>query len=267
MLITIVRNKISLAFSAFLAYAALTCAQGIPSQAGVGITEHLNEFLPEEITVINEAGQAVQLTSIIDKPTVISLVYFRCPGICSPLMSGLADVIDQTDMQIGEEYQAFTISFDPREDTKLAVSKKSNYINTMQDTTVADGWLFFTADSQNVSVLTSALGFDYKRQGNDFLHAAALMVVSPNGKITRYLNGTYFLPFEFKMALIEAADGKVGPTINKVLQLCFSYDPAGQQYVLNITRVAGSLIILLGVIFFLILVMRPAIRKKDKSVK
>jgi len=108
------------------------------------------------------------------------------------------------------------------------------------------------------------VGFKYKPAGNDFVHAAALIVISPDRKITRYLNGTYFQPFEFKMALIEASKGQAGPTINRVLQYCYSYDPQGKQYVLSITRVMGIMISLIAVAIFLWLSLRPLFRKKQQ---
>ncbi|MFW5710104.1 MAG: SCO family protein, partial [Bacteroidota bacterium] len=165
----------------------------------------------------------------------------------------------------GEDYQVLTISFDPTESSDLAARKKRNYMNLIENKDIAEGWHFYTSDSANIARLTEATGFRYKRTGNDFLHAGALILVSPDGKITRYLNGTYFLPFEFKMAIVEATQGKTGPTINKVLQYCYTYDPAGQQYVLNITKVSGSIIIFIGLLFFLVLALKPVFRKKESK--
>ena len=229
----------------------------------VGIVEKLNEQVPKDIMLLDENFDTVYLGNIIDKPTVISFVYFRCPGICTPLMDGLANVIEKTSLVPGEDYQVLTISFDPTESSDLAAKKKTNYMNLIENKNVSQGWHFFTSDSANITRLTEATGFRYKRTGNDFLHAGALILLSPEGKITRYLNGTYFLPFEFKMAIVEASEGKAGPTINKVLQYCYSYDPAGQQYVLNITKISGSLIVFMGLVFFLVLALRPVFRKKE----
>jgi len=232
----------------------------------IGIDEQLNDTIPRGIELTNDEGEEVILNDLIDKPTVISFVYYRCPGLCSPLMDGIAEVIDRADMKIGEDYQVFTISFDPSEYTELAAQKKINYLTSMERKEAArEGWRFFTADSGNIARLTDAMGFRYKRTGKDFLHSASLMVVSPNGKITRYLNGTYFLPFEFKMAIIEASKGQSGPTINKILQYCYSYDPAGQQYVLNITKVAGGIIMLIALVLFLVLALKPIFRRKKVS--
>ena len=127
------------------------------------------------------------------------------------------------------------------------------------------GWIFLTGDSSNIARITDATGFGFKRTGNDFIHTAALIAVSPEGRITRYLNGTEFLPFEFKMSLVEASKGQIGPSINKVLQYCFTFDPQGKQYVLNITRVSGILIIFIVVSLFLWLTLKPLLRKKLRA--
>ncbi len=236
----------------------------VENELEIGIVEHLDDFIPEDANIITENGDTVNLMEIVDKPTVISFVYYRCPGICSPLMDGIAEVIDKTNMEINKDYQVFTISFDPSEGYELAAHKKKNYLNLVKAPHAEEGWQFFTGDSANIKKLTDATGFKYKRTGKDFLHSASLIVISPNGKITRYLNGTYFLPFEFKMAVAEASEGISAPTVNKILQYCYTYDPQGQQYVLNITKVAGSIIMVVLLSIFLVLSLRPIFRKKQE---
>ncbi|KAF0200119.1 MAG: hypothetical protein FD170_3756 [Bacteroidetes bacterium] len=226
----------------------------------IGIVEHLDEYLPENLTIIDTNNIPRNLRSLIDKPTVLMWVYYRCPGICSPLMTSMADVIGKTDLVLGKDFQVITISFDPREGSDLAIKKRVNYLNLIDKPVDESGWQFYTADSANIVLGTEATGFRYKRTGNDFMHSAVIIMISPDGKITRYLQGTYFLPFEFKLALVEASQGKSGPTIYKVLQFCYTYDPAGQQYVLNVTKVAGTIIIFIALVVFLILVIKP--RKK-----
>ncbi len=225
----------------------------------IGIVEHLNDYLPDSISLINEQGEQVWLSDIIDKPTVLNFVYYRCPGICSPLMEAVASVMDKSDLVPGKDYQVLTISFDPREPIEMGVLKKSNYLNLMSAKVeeAKDGWRFFTSDSASISRITKATGFKYKKTGNDFLHAASLTVVSPDGKITRYLNGLYFLPFEWKMAIVEASKGKAGPTLNKVLRFCYSYDPDGQTYVLNVTKISGILILFVALVLILYLGLKP----------
>jgi protein SCO1/2 len=229
------------------------------SDVEIGVIEHLDTYLPDSILLINEKGEKVFLADVIDKPTIINFVYYRCPGICSPLMEAVAGVMDKSDLVPGKDYQVLTISFDPTETIDLGIRKKANYLNLMNSKVeeAKQGWLFFTSDSASIARATNATGFRYKRTGNDYLHAASLTVVSNKGKITRYLNGMFFQPFEWKMAVVEASKGQSGPTINKVLRYCYSYDPAGQTYVMNITKVSGTLILFFASLLLLVLVLKP----------
>ncbi len=251
--------------AALLAYQSNFGQRGLMDETVIGVDEKLGEIIPPDIRLIDENGEEINLGDIIDKPTVISLVYFRCPGICSPLMEGIAEAIDRTDLVLGEEYQVLTISFDARETTDLAVNKKRNHLMMMRNREAEEHWRFFTSDSASIARLTDATGFRYRRTGNDFIHSATLIVVSPQRKISRYLNGTYFLPFEVKMAVLEASEGRVGPTINKILQFCYSYDPAGQTYALNITKIVGTIIIFFSVVLLLFLSIKPIARKLKSS--
>lgn len=234
-------------------------------QPEIGIVEHLDEYLPDDLTFIGTDNKPYNLKQLINKPTVLMFVYYRCPGICNPLMTSVAEIISKTDLVLGKDFQVITISFDQREGTDLAIKKRNNYLKLITKPVNQEGWNFYSGDSANIMKATNAVGFKFKRAGNDFLHSATLILVSPDGKITRYLQGTYFLPFEFKMAIVETSKGISGPTIFKVLQFCYSYDPVGQQYVLNITKMAGVLILGIGVIIFLVLVFKP--RKKTESNK
>lgn len=256
------KKIIVLALSVFIYSAAF--AQDLATQSlEIGVEEKLNNYIPLDAFLFNIEGDTVYLRDLYDKPTILNFVYYRCPGICSPLMDGLADVIDKSDLVIGKDYQALTISFDPRESAMLAERKRNNYQNLMEKADLAkEGWTFYTADSANIARLTDAVGFRYKAVGNDFIHSATLVITSPEGKITRYMNGIYFLPFELKMSIIDAGEGISGPTINKVLQYCYSYDPEGQEYVLNITKITGTLMIFIALIVFLILVLGK--KKKTK---
>ncbi len=235
-----------------------------PDNVEIGIVEHLNQYVPDNVKLINEKGDTVNLKSIINKPTVLCFVYFECPMLCTPLMNGLAEVIDRSDMKIGKDYQVLTIGFDPEEPLSLAVNKKKNYLTHMKTKEAENGWKFFVSDSTNIARATNGLGFKYKKSGTVFLHSATLIFISGDGKITRYLNGTYFLPFEFKMALIESSKGVSGPTINKLLQYCYGYDIQSKSYAMDVTKVGGALILflLLSVVFFLI--FKPIVNKKVK---
>ena len=236
-----------------------------PDDVEIGVVEHLDEYLPEDILLINENGETVLLADIIDKPTILNFVYYRCPGICSPLMEAVAGVMEKSDMVAGKDYQVLTISFDPRETIDLGIRKKESYLTLLSEQKAEEareGWLFFVSDSTSIAKATNTTGFKYKKTGNDFLHAASLVVVSDKGKITRYLNGMYFLPFEWKMAIVEASKGKSGATLNKVLNFCYTYDPVGQAYVLNVTKLGGIMIMFFATVLLLFLLLKPKVGSK-----
>lgn len=239
--------------------------EALPSKTDsleIGIDEHLNEIVPNNILLVNEQQDTVNLKTIIDKPTVLCFVYFECPMLCSPLMNGMAEVIDKTDLTIGKDYQVITIGFNTEEPLSLAIQKKKNYIAHMTKKEATKGWQFFVSDSNNIAKATQAFGFRYKRAGNIFLHSATAIFISPQGKITRYLNGTYFLPFEFRMGIVESSKGVSLPTVNKVLQFCYGYDSQAKHYVLDVTKLGGGLILLILLIIVFYLIIKPMFHKK-----
>lgn len=237
----------------------LVAQEGVtdPLNPEVGIIERLDEYLPEDIEIMDVNGERVLLSSFLDKPTAIAIVYYRCPGICSPFMTSIAEVVQNSNLVIGEDYQILNISFDPTEGPTLSKANQNSYHMLVEKDFDPDGWRFFTTDSLNSRKLTEAVGFKYKRQGLDFIHTSAMIFVSPEGKITRYLHGTYFLPMDLKLAVVETAQGKSGPSMSRLLSYCYSYDPQGQAYVFNVTKVAGTIIIFLSVIGLLILILKP----------
>ncbi|MBN2366735.1 MAG: SCO family protein [Calditrichaeota bacterium] len=239
----------------------------LPSDQEIGIIEHLGEFVPLDLSFIDSKGDTVFLRDYIDKPVVVSLVYLNCPGICSPLLGGMADVLDRMDLKPGEDYKALTISFDPSDTPELAREKKRNYFESFRfGPFPEEQWKWVTGDSVSIHKFTDAVGFKYKREGKDFIHAGALIVLSADGKISRYLRGIEFQPFDLKMAITEAAEGRVGPTISKVLLYCFSYDPEGKRYVFNFMKVFGTvfLVFLAGFAIFLIYQTKYR-RKKERN--
>ncbi len=230
----------------------------------VGITEHLDQYVPDDIVLTDHTGKQVNLKQIINKPTVLCFVYFRCPGICSPLMNGLAQVIDATGLALGKDYQALTISFDSRENWELGRDKRLNYLKKLKGKD-PNGWTFLTGDSVNIAKATKALGFGFKMVNNQFLHEGALIMISPEGKITRYLKGIDFQPFEFKLAVIEASEGKSAPTMIKVLKFCYSYDKKSERYSLDITRLTATITIIFAVSLLIYLLVRGRRRKLNST--
>ena len=233
----------------------------------LGIYEHLNSHLQGDITLINEDSVEVEIGQIIDKPTVFVPVYYECPGLCSPLLEGVAEVIDRAKLEIGKDYQVVTFSFDPNETPVLARKKRKNYLKLLKHTNGESGWHFYTGDSANINKLLNEFGYKIKKDGDNYIHPGALIVVSPKRKITRYLHGTYFLPFDLKMAVVEASDEKSGPTINKVLRFCFAYDAKGKTYVMNFTKVSGAIILFLALILLSTLIFSKKRKRTLKGLK
>jgi protein SCO1/2 len=238
-------------------------AQNEESQPEVSIREQLGTIIPLDLKFINEQGQSVSLKEIINKPTILTPVYFDCPGICPRLLSGVSDVIEKTDMTLGREFQVVTFSFNENDTPEHAVEKKKTFLRKKSLPYEKD-WIYLTGDSLTIHTLTNALGYYYQRAGNDFMHPAGIIILSPEGKITRYLYGTSFLPFDVKMAIVEAQKGQPRPTINRVLEYCFTYDPEGRKYTLQVTKISATIIIFFAVILFIYLIIRSR-RKKTKD--
>jgi len=225
----------------------------------IGIVEKLGDTIPMDIWFLNESSDTVTLGQLIDKPTVLFFVYFDCPNLCSPLMDGVADVISKTDLQLGKDYQVITISFNTKDTPEKAMEKKRNFIQRISKENQKH-WIYLTGVQENINTITDAVGYKYKAQGLDFAHASAIIALSPQGKITRYLYGLTFLPFDLKMAIIEAQKGITRPTINRILEYCFAYNPASKTYSIQITRIIGSITLLIALIVFVILMVKK--RKK-----
>lgn len=234
----------------------------------VGIDEQLGKSIPLQEYFVDENGNKVQLKELFTKPTVLSFVYYNCPGICSPLLMEMSDIINKSEMVAGVDYNVVSISMDELETPKDAMERKQTFFKILDKNIPPESWKFLTGDSATIKKVADAAGFYFKRNGKDFLHAGAFIFVDNNGKICRYLFPSYsekrgfgILPFDFKMSVIETSEGKISPTMAKVLQFCFSYDPEGQTYVLNFTRIFGAgILIIIGIFVIVYLRVKP---KKD----
>ncbi len=215
----------------------------------VGIEEQLGSILPANVQLNDETGQKVSLKALVDKATVLTLNYFRCGGICTPQLNNLVQTLNQIDLEPGKDFQVITVSFDSADTFEIAASKRTNYLRLLKRPFPPGAWRFLTGDEGSTKAVADAVGFRFKKQGDSFIHPGALIVLSPEGKVTRYMYGITYLPSDLKMAIGEAASGLVRPTISKALSFCYSYDPAGRRYVLNVTRIAGTVTLLLAAAF------------------
>jgi len=225
----------------------------------VGIEEKLGDTIPLNLWFLNENSDTVRLRELINKPTIMFFVYFDCPNLCSPLMDGVSEMVSKLDLNLGTDYQIITISFNTKDTPEKAREKKVNFVQRISKENQAY-WIYLTGTQENIDAITASIGFKYKAQGLDFAHPSAIYILSPQGKITRYLYGLTFLPFDVKMAIIEAQKGIARPTINRILEYCFAYDPVGKTYTLQVTRIIGVITIFIAIIVFVILMVKK--RKK-----
>lgn len=241
-----------------------TRAQDPADTVQVGIVEHLDRIIPAGLTFRDENNQVVNLKQIIKRPTILALIYFDCPGICPQLLAGISNVVNKLDMQLGKDYQIISVSFNPLDTPDKALDKKNSFLDNKSRPS-GQFWNYLTGDSANIYALTNSVGYKFMHAGNDFIHPTCIIILSPEGKVTRYLYGTVYLPFDVKMALIEAQKGISRPTINRILDYCFTYDPAGRRYSLAVTKVSATLIIFIAVVFFISLLLRSARRRKGSK--
>jgi protein SCO1 len=228
----------------------------------IGLDERLGEHIPLDVTFHDETGQAVSLQELIAGPTIIAPVYYACPNVCNFLQGGLAMVLHEVALKPGEQYRILSVSFDETETPVQAAQSKRNYLGAIRGDFPPDAWHFLTGDEGEIRRLTDAIGFRFQRQGVDFLHPVAVVVVAGDGKIIRYLHGTRFLAMDVTLALVEASEGRVGATIRRVASFCFSYDPENRRYVFNLLRVSGSVIFLAAGSFLAFLLLTG---RKKKS--
>jgi protein SCO1 len=238
----------------------------------LGIQEKLGNMVPLDLTFLNEESKSVTLKELMDgKPTILTLNYFRCAGICTPQLNDLAKMLSRLDLAENTDYKVLTVSFAEDETPDLAKSKRKNQLASMSRAYVADAWHFVIGENNSSGVLAEKVGFVYEKTVSeagkvDYIHAAALIILSPEGKITRYLNGIEQLPFDAKMALVEASDGKVGPTIAKTLLYCFAYDPKGKTYIFVWEKIAA--IVMLTLVFgFFIYLVKSGRKEEDHQKK
>jgi protein SCO1/2 len=241
---------------------------GIPQMnagAEVGIDERLGKQVALDVVLKDENGNDITLRKLVDKPTILLFNYFRCPGICPVLISNVVEVVNQIEPEPGKDFRLVAVSFDPLDTPEVARQKKANYLNQMKRQFSPENWHFLTGSAENSRLVADSAGFKYRKQEDMYAHPGALIMLTPNGVISRYLYGTSFLPAEVTMAIQEAAGGKVRPTISKVLSFCYTYDPEGRKYVFSITRFAGAAILVFAAAFVVFAVRGK--RNKKETLK
>jgi protein SCO1 len=230
-----------------------------PRLENVGIEQHLDAQIPDDLIFRDETGRTMKLGDYFGrKPQILNLVYYNCTMLCGEALAGLTGAMKMVKFDAGKEFEVVTVSFNPQETPEIAAAKKKDYLARYGRPGAASGWHFLTGQPESINALTKAVGFQYQYDPkiNQYAHVTAIMVLTPQGRISRYFYGVDFPPKDLRMGLVEASQGKVGNAVDQVLLYCYHYDPATGKYgavVNNILRLgAGVTIVFLGALLLIL---------------
>jgi protein SCO1/2 len=223
----------------------------------IGIEQHLNRPLPEDLTFVDDTGKEVRLGDYIgDKPMVLALVYYECPMLCTLVLNGMVSSLDVLTFDVGDEYNVVAVSIDHDETPELAAAKKKAYIERYDRPGTEGGWHFLTGDEKNIQALANAVGFSYRYdpETDQYAHAAGIMVVTSEGRLARYFYGVEFSPKDLRFALVEASKGRIGSFVDQVVLYCYRYDPSTGTYTAVINRIMqlGGVVTVVGLLGFIL---------------
>jgi protein SCO1/2 len=219
-----------------------------PALRKVAFDQRLNEQVPLELEFTDENGQTVSLRDYFGrgKPVILNLAYFRCPMLCGEVSNGLLRAMLDMDLNVGTDYDLITVSFDHRETPAMAAAKKKTYLERFGRANAGAGWHFLTGKKESIEQLTRAVGFrfDYDARHDQFAHASGIIVLTPEGNISRYFYDIRYAPRDLRLGLVEASANRIGSPVDQVLLFCFHYDPAEGRYgvaIMNLVRLGGVL--------------------------
>ncbi|HUB77440.1 MAG TPA: SCO family protein [Bryobacteraceae bacterium] len=221
--------------------------------AGVGIDQKLDSQVPLNLHFTDEYGATVPLSTYFhsQKPVILALVYYRCPMLCTQILNGLESSLKAVSFDPGKDFEIVAVSFDPKDTWQTAAAKKQTYLKRYGRANSANGWHFLTGDETNIKALTDAVGFHYKYDPatDQFAHASGIMIVTPDGRLSRYFYGVEYAPRDVRLGLVEASRNKIGNPVDQILLFCYHYDPSTGKYgalVMRMIRVAGAGFVLVG---------------------
>jgi protein SCO1/2 len=225
-----------------------------PGLEGVGIDQRLNEQVPLQLTFKDEQGKTVKLGDYFHdgRPVILNLVYFQCPMLCTEVLNGLTSALKVIKFVPGDQFEIVTLSIDPRETPQLAANKKEMYLKKLGNPEAGKGWHFLTGEQAQISELAKAVGFRYRYDAklDQFAHAAGIVLITPDGKISQYYYGVEYSAKDMRLGIVEASHNKIGSLADQVLLYCYHYDPRTGKYgatITNIIRLAGlTTVIILG---------------------
>jgi protein SCO1/2 len=235
----------------------------------VDIRQRLGNQIPLDLKFRDEAGREVRLAEYFakGKPVALTLVYYECPMLCNQVLNGAVGAFQGLSFTAGEEFEVVTVSFDPREGPELAAKKKEGYLRRYKREGAERGWHFLTGDKASIDALADAVGFRYvwDDQSEQFAHASAVMVATPQGKLSHYFYGIEYAPKDLRLAFVEASEGRVGSPVDALLLFCYHYDPAAGRFapVMGVLRAAGVLTVA-GVVALIIYLVRKSRRREEE---
>ncbi|HTY42215.1 MAG TPA: SCO family protein [Thermoanaerobaculia bacterium] len=212
----------------------------------IGIDQRLDAPLPLDAPLRDEAGRAVRLGDYFGRrPVVFALVYYNCPMLCTQVLNGLVAALNVMSLEAGRDFDVVAVSFDPRDTPAGAAAKKNAYLTRYKRPNASEGWHFLTGGEPAITRITKAAGFRFKydEAREQFAHASAIMVATPDGRLARYFYGIEYAPRDLRLGLVEASAGKIGTPVDQILLYCFHYDPASGKYgavVMRVIRLAGA---------------------------
>ena len=247
--------------------------QLLPKQlVGVEIEQHLDAQVPLDLAFRDEAGKTVRLADLVQsRPVVLNLVYYRCPMLCTLVVNGLLSSFRALPFTVGREFDVITVSIDPREGPELAAAKKKNVLDDYGRPGAESGWHFLTGDETSVRRLADSVGFSYTydAESDTFAHAAGVMILTPHGRVSRYLFGVEYAPKDMRLSLVEASNNKIGTVADQILLFCYHYDPSTGRYsvaALNLVR-AGGILTVAALGAFILLAWRREVRRAAASIR
>jgi protein SCO1 len=233
------------------------------AKAGIGIDEKTGQTIPADISLLDENGTEVRLGDLLGKPVILNLVYYTCDRICPQMLSGLARVLPQLSLTPEKQYRVLTVSFDETDTPGIARAKKNNYMMAIGKPFPEAAWRFLTGREESIHRLTEAIGFKYRRDSHGFMHPVVLVILSPEGKIMKYMQVTKyeygqaypvtFAPFDLDVALTEAAQGRAVTGVQKAVLYCFAHEPAGLGKFFGILSIVGIVTLAAMAAFFIYL--------------
>ena len=271
------RQSLHVAGALALLWLCVLSAQAQNTQAqqallrDIRIEQRLDAQVPLDLTFRDETARTVQLREYVnDKPTILVLAYYNCPMLCTLVLNGLTSSLSDLKFNIGREFNVLTVSIDPREQPALAAARREVYVKRYGRAGAREGWHFLTGDEAEIKKLAQAVGFHYAYDPatGQYAHAAGIMILTPEGKVARYLYGIEYPPKDLRLGLVEASHNQIGSPVDQVLLLCYHYDVATGRYApiaVGLMRVGGALAVLILAVLIFVMLRQEGRKRKEQS--